>query len=215
MASSYVNGLLPQLLADAIMLTVNKPFAWQVSDCLLNRSRVCSGAVCCWQVLFSPPKCDSRRCSTVHVAQSLAQTSQLKPIGTAAPHLSCNYSPSAALMLPFACSSHCLAAALLQFTNVTRLELTVRGWHDVATGAPQLLLQLSTALPKVQEVLLLDRSHEDIYEPLHTPTAGVRAGCCVSCIKVPRGACCNAALLPYSCCPCMGATMCSTSVNSA
>uniref|UniRef100_A0A383WQF8 Uncharacterized protein n=1 Tax=Tetradesmus obliquus TaxID=3088 RepID=A0A383WQF8_TETOB len=58
------------------------------------------------------------------------------------------------------------------FTNVTRLELTVRGWHDVGTGAPQLLLQLSRALPKVQEVLLLDRSHEDVYEPLHTPTAG-------------------------------------------
>jgi hypothetical protein len=60
----------------------------------------------------------------------------------------------------------------LQFTNVTRLEITVSGWHDVGVGAPQLLLQLCSCLPKLQEVLLTDRSHEDVYEPLHTPTAG-------------------------------------------
>jgi hypothetical protein len=43
----------------------------------------------------------------------------------------------------------------------------------VGVGAPQLLLQLSSCLPTLQEVLLLDRSHEDVYKPLHTPTAGV------------------------------------------
>lgn len=63
---------------------------------------------------------------------------------------------------------------MLQFTNVTRIQLTVRGWHDIGFGAPQLLLHLSTALPKIQEVTLLDKSHEDMYEPLaSTPTGAV------------------------------------------
>lgn len=59
-----------------------------------------------------------------------------------------------------------------QFTNVTSLHITVRGWHDIGLGAQQLLLHLSTALPKVQEVSIFDRSHEDLYEPLHDPKSG-------------------------------------------
>lgn len=54
------------------------------------------------------------------------------------------------------------------------MQLTVRGWHDIGSGAPLLLLHLSTALPKLQEITLLDKSHEDLYEPLmSTPTAAV------------------------------------------
>lgn len=65
-------------------------------------------------------------------------------------------------------------ASFLQFTNVTSLQLTVQGWHDIGFAAPQLLLHLSTSLPKLQEVTLLDKSHEDLYEPLaSTPTTAV------------------------------------------
>lgn len=64
---------------------------------------------------------------------------------------------------------------LLQLSNVRQLRLTVHDWHDIGFSAPRVLLHLSLGLPHVEDVVLLDQSAADDYEPLETPTAAVAA----------------------------------------
>lgn len=66
-------------------------------------------------------------------------------------------------------------SVLTQYTNITSLQLTVRGWHDIGFGAPQLLLHLATSLPNIQHIAVSDRSHEDLYEPLASAPTGAVA----------------------------------------
>lgn len=50
-----------------------------------------------------------------------------------------------------------------------KLDLTVRGWHDIGFAAPRLLLHLSRSLPHVEDIVLLDQSaadEDDEYEGL-------------------------------------------------
>jgi hypothetical protein len=75
---------------------------------------------------------------------------------------------------------------------VHKLHLTLRSWHDIGFAAPRLLLHLSGGLPNVTEMMLLDQSAADEYEPLGTPSSmaaaaanfasslwtGMGAGCC-------------------------------------
>jgi hypothetical protein len=63
---------------------------------------------------------------------------------------------------------------VLQLSNVRMIQLTTHSWHDIGFAAPRLLLHLSVGLPHVEDVVLLDQSAADDYEPLDTPT-GVAA----------------------------------------
>jgi hypothetical protein len=59
---------------------------------------------------------------------------------------------------------------LPQLSNVRMMQLTLHSWHDIGFAAPRLLLHLSVGLPHVEDVVLLDQSAADDYEPLDTPT---------------------------------------------
>lgn len=61
-------------------------------------------------------------------------------------------------------------AAPSQLSNVRVLCLTLHSWHDIGFGAPRLLLHLSTGLAHVEDVVLVDQSAAEDYEPLGTPT---------------------------------------------
>lgn len=63
-----------------------------------------------------------------------------------------------------------LPAVPLQLSNVRVLRLTMHSWHDIGFGAPRLLLHLSTGLAHVEDVVLMDQSAAEDYEPLGTPT---------------------------------------------
>lgn len=58
-----------------------------------------------------------------------------------------------------------------QLSNVHQLHLTLRSWHGIGFAAPRLLLHLSGGLPHVEQVVLLDQSAADEYEPLDTPSS--------------------------------------------
>lgn len=61
-------------------------------------------------------------------------------------------------------------AVSLQLSNVRVLRLTMHSWHDIGFAAPHLLLHLSTGLAHVEDVVLMDQSAAEDYEPLGTPT---------------------------------------------